>query len=109
MVVYYPPPGRPYNGTVFVKRQLGSKELTQLLQTDVAFHNEVVMYNDVMPSYDVSVPFPQCLHASGEVIYLENLKAAGYTTANRHMGFGLVEASLILQVCTFLSIFKLRR
>lgn len=83
---------------MFVKRQLGSKELTQLLQTDVAFHNEVVMYNDVIPSYDVTVPIPQCLHASGEVIYLENLKAAGYTTGNKQTGFDLAEASLILKV-----------
>ncbi|KAJ8940527.1 hypothetical protein NQ314_010688 [Rhamnusium bicolor] len=103
-----------------VAKQIPDNEFTQkVFNTQVTYKNEIAMYATIMPTlqmfqkehgvHEVIDCYPKLygarinLHDKGDivdenaVILLENLFASGYSNIDRHVGFDLETAQLILK------------
>lgn len=73
-------------------------------QRDPAFCNEAAFYATVVPKFkqlfgdDRLLPFPTCLHASTNIIVLEDLQSQGFSACNQLAGLDLEHSVAALQV-----------
>ena len=89
-----------------MKRQPASVARREAFRCDPAFRNEAAAYDVVIPALGQfsgdRLPFPSCLHATSQLIVLQDLQPLGYTMADRLHGLDLHHSKLALQVGTFL-------
>ncbi|KAL1131368.1 hypothetical protein AAG570_010985 [Ranatra chinensis] len=94
--------GRSFRRPVLMKRQPASLTRREAFRCDPAFRNEAAAYDVVLPALASftgdRLPFPACLHASSQLLVLQDLQPLGYTMADRLHGLDLEHAKLALKV-----------
>lgn len=92
---------RSFRKFILMKRQPASMVRRQAFRCDPAFRNETAAYETILPTlkeFSKSVlPFPSCLHATNQLIVLQDLQPLGYRMADRLKGLDLQHSKLALQ------------
>lgn len=96
-----------YKKSVVIKRQPASKLYRDFFNCGVFFLNEKATYFEVIPAFQRfsrnarRLPYPKCLHATEEMIVLQDLKPAGFKMSDRLKGLDFDHCKLVFQVNTF--------
>lgn len=73
-----------------------------MFRCDPAFRNETAAYETILPTLKEfsksELPFPTCLHATNQLIVLQDLQPLGYRMADRLKGLDLQHSKLALEV-----------
>ncbi|BES92905.1 Hypothetical protein NTJ_05712 [Nesidiocoris tenuis] len=93
--------GKAFKRSVLMKRQPANVVRRLTFRCDPAFRNETCSYETIVPLMaefaGCSMPFPECLHASSQLIVLQDLKPLGFGMADRLKGLDLDHSLLALK------------
>ncbi|KAF6204601.1 hypothetical protein GE061_018761 [Apolygus lucorum] len=93
--------GRSFKRSVLMKRQPANVVIRQAFRCDPAFRNETHSYEKIVPIMTefagCAMPFPDCHHASSQLIVLQDLQPLGYKMADRQKGLDMEHSELAMK------------
>uniref|UniRef100_A0A0A9VYS8 Citrate synthase, mitochondrial n=1 Tax=Lygus hesperus TaxID=30085 RepID=A0A0A9VYS8_LYGHE len=94
-------PGRSFERSVLMKRQPANVIRRQAFRCDPAFRNETHSYETIVPIMSEfagwAMPFPDCHHASSQLIVLQDLQPLGFKMADRKKGLDMEHSELAMK------------
>ncbi|XP_017768388.1 PREDICTED: uncharacterized protein LOC108556693 [Nicrophorus vespilloides] len=94
---------KDFQKSIIVKELLKNKGISDSLNYDQCFVNEMIAYNKILPelkkyTVDGELPVPDCIYANESATALEDLCPEGYETVDRFIGFSVQQIEDILRV-----------